>query len=562
MLSHTTKFSNFKKPPSHIFHKMFRHAALANDNFLEEILKSLIIFSKANNLKLYMASEAMPHTKKIVSQYINKKFEILQYKHAFKETKKSFSSLEQLMEKIFWAHIEPDLPNFTQVGSFWTNDTSKPIKITRGNSKDKNIYLKTKFKSLAIIPVLSGKNCAGILEIGGLSKNFFNTINMDIFENTAQIMGVGIHNWQTQSKLRERVKELSCLQKINQIAGDGTKSLNRILQEFVEFIPLAWQHNNIAVAEITLDGFYHNTENFEKCKQKQDSLLIINGKTRGKVEVGYTKSMPKSDEGPFLKEEKNLLEIITRQIAFIIERKDIEQDRLSLQEKLRHADRLATIGQFVSSIAHELNEPLANILGYAQLAKKSKPISKDIEGDLDKIENASLHAREVIKRLLLFSRLTPSAKMEIDINLLVDESIYFFESRCAKENIELTYSLNSKIPHIHCVPIQLKQVLINLIANAIQAMPHGGKLKIRTGLKNKHAVISIEDTGTGISEKVKKKIFTPFFTTKAVGEGTGLGLAVSNEIITAHNGFIIFKNNEQKGTTFEIFLPLNSIGSK
>ncbi|MCK5357317.1 MAG: HAMP domain-containing histidine kinase, partial [Elusimicrobiales bacterium] len=82
------------------------------------------------------------------------------------------------------------------------------------------------------------------------------------------------------------------------------------------------------------------------------------------------------------------------------------------------------------------------------------------------------------------------------------------------------------------------------------------------GLKNKHAVISIEDTGTGISEKVKKKIFTPFFTTKAVGEGTGLGLAVSNEIITAHNGFIIFKNNEQKGTTFEIFLPLNSIGSK
>ncbi|MCG2726284.1 MAG: ATP-binding protein [Elusimicrobia bacterium] len=548
-----------KVKPSLIFHKMFHYAATANNNFLEKILNLLETFPDLDGIKLYISSETLPNTKKIFPQKMNGKFEILQYNPISDKAKKSLSSLEKLKEKIFWAHIKQDSSNFTQTGSFCTNNTSRALDIKNSRSVEKDIPLSTKFKSIAIIPVLSGKRCAAILELASLSKNFFSAINFEIFENTAQIIGLGINNWQTHSELNERVKELSCLQKINTIAGDSSKSLSEILQEIVEFIPLAWQYTDIAAAKIIFDGSYYcSAKNFKKCKQKQEVFIIINKKTRGKVEVGYTKLMPKSDEGPFLKEEMSLLKIITRQIEFIIEQKNIEQDRLLLQEQLRHADRLATIGQLSSSIAHELNEPLTNILGYSQLILKSKSLKKTLRNDILKIEKSSMHAREVIRRVLLFSKTHSANKKEaLDINTLIKENLYIFEAICEKENIKLIVKEQIKLPVINANKTQLKQVLINLIVNAIQAMSKGGTLEIKTSLKNKHILLSIKDTGIGMSEDVKKNIFKPFFTTKKSGEGTGLGLLVCNEIISSYNGFILYKSKENYGTTFEVFIPLN-----
>ena len=163
---------------------MFRFAAMANDDFLEKILKSLVISSKTDGIKFYMVDEAMLNSKKIVSQNISAKFEILQYNQYHK--KNSSSALNKLFEKIFWAHTEASSSNFTQAGSFWTNDTAKPVKLSKSNNK--SLSLKTKFKSIAIIPVLAGKNCAGILKIGSFSKDFFNTLNMEFLENSAQII--------------------------------------------------------------------------------------------------------------------------------------------------------------------------------------------------------------------------------------------------------------------------------------------------------------------------------------------------------------------------------------
>jgi two-component system, NtrC family, sensor kinase len=545
--------------PYAMFHKMFRHAATANDDFLEKILNLLGNFYDMDGIKLYIDNEAILQPKKPLLQKTNLKFEILQYIHKPATTKNPLSALDNLKEKIFWAHIKSDSPNFTQTGSFWTNDTSKAIATENTNSTTKHSLLRTKFKSMAIIPVLSGKSCAAILELGSFSKNFFNAVDIEIFENTAQIIGLGINNWQTRSALHERVKELSCLQKINQIAGDNSKSLKNILQEIVEFIPLAWQYSDIAAAKITLDGaFYSNIKNLEKCKQKQKLPLIINKKTRGKIEIGYVKVMPKSDEGPFLKEEKNLLKIIKKQIEFIIEQKHIEQNRLLLQEKLRHADRLATIGQLSSIIAHELNEPLTNILGYSQLILKAKSLKKPLRDDILKIEKSSMHAREIIKRVLQFSKTQSTNKKETtDINILIKEILYLFEAICLKENIKLIVEQKVKLPDIKANKTQLKQVMINLIVNAIQAMSKGGTLKIKTSLKNKHLLISIKDTGVGMSEDIKKNIFKPFFTTKESGEGTGLGLLVCNEIITSYNGFILYKSKKNCGSTFEVFIPLN-----
>lgn len=147
-----------------------------------------------------------------------------------------------------------------------------------------------------------------------------------------------------------------------------------------------------------------------------------------------------------------MLDTVARQVALIIERRQTEEDKLKLQEQLRHADRLATIGQLAAGVAHELNEPLGSILGFAQLAKKCPGLPKQAEQDIEKIVNASLHAREVVKKLLIFARQMPTQKTKVNLNQIVEEGLYFLESRCVKQGIKLIRSLSPNLPEITADP--------------------------------------------------------------------------------------------------------------
>ncbi len=229
-----------------------------------------------------------------------------------------------------------------------------------------------------------------------------------------------------------------------------------------------------------------------------------------------------------------------------------------LQEQLRHADRLATIGQLAAGVAHELNEPLGNILGFAQLAKKSPKLSTQVEKDLKNIETASLYAREIIKKLMTFARQLPPKKVPVNLNDIVTDGIYFFDARCVKADIQLVCRLAPDLPMITADPGQINQALVNLVVNAIQAMPEGGTLTIETRVTETGIGVVVEDTGTGISEDITNQIFVPFFTTKDINEGTGLGLAVVHGIVTSHGGKITVKTEVGKGTRFLIDLPLTS----
>jgi signal transduction histidine kinase len=170
--------------------------------------------------------------------------------------------------------------------------------------------------------------------------------------------------------------------------------------------------------------------------------------------------------------------------------------------------------------------------------------------------NASLHAREIVRKLLIFARLMPPKKALINLNKVVEEGLYLFESRCKKEGIELIRDLSLDLPEVHADPSQLNQVLVNLVINAVQAMPSGGRLTLRTLHEEDHVSLMVEDTGTGMDGEVLKKIFTPFFTTKDVGQGTGLGLPVVHGIVTSHGGSINVESDVNQGSRFEIKLPL------
>jgi signal transduction histidine kinase len=208
-----------------------------------------------------------------------------------------------------------------------------------------------------------------------------------------------------------------------------------------------------------------------------------------------------------------------------------------------------------AGIAHELNNPLGDILGFAQLASNYPDLDEDVYQDLVKIVKSTLYAREIIKKILYFGRQTHPKEAQTDLNKLIGEWIDFFETRCAKSDIQIVVERCEGLPSVNGDPAQLNQVLVNVVANAIQAMPTGGKLTIKTIFQDDWVSIHVEDTGQGIEEENMDKIFLPFFTTKEVDEGTGLGLSVVYGIVNEHGGRIEVDSKKGQGSIFKIKFP-------
>jgi signal transduction histidine kinase len=159
---------------------------------------------------------------------------------------------------------------------------------------------------------------------------------------------------------------------------------------------------------------------------------------------------------------------------------------------------------------------------------------------------------------MMFARQLPPRKAPVNLNEIVEEGLYFFEARCVKAGIELNRRLAPNLPEITVDAGQINQVLVNLVVNAIQAMRDGGTLTVETRAGKRAIRLCVEDTGIGMSEELRKQIFLPFFTTKDLHEGTGLGLAVVHGIVTSHGGTITVRTKEGKGTRFVIRLPLKA----
>ena len=176
---------------------------------------------------------------------------------------------------------------------------------------------------------------------------------------------------------------------------------------------------------------------------------------------------------------------------------------------------------------------------------------------MNKIESASLHAREIIRKLMLFARQAPSSTKKVNLNQLIADGLYFLAARCKNAGIELNRVLAKDLPDVIADPGQMHQVLVNLVVNAIQASSSGGTVTVETSQDSQHVCMSVTDTGSGMTKDVLNKIFLPFFTTKDVGEGTGLGLPVVHGIITSHGGHIDVKSAPNEGSHFVIRMPIH-----
>jgi signal transduction histidine kinase len=429
----------------------------------------------------------------------------------------------------------------TDGGSYWAR---KPA-----------LQVPAPFKDIAIIPVRLEEECIGLLILKSRKKAFFTAESVRFYEDVSAVLGIALSHQYAKVELRERIKEITCLYGIARVVARPDASFDEIIQGIVQLLPPAWLYPEITCARITLNGRSYETEGFRETPYRQTAGIVVKGERVGSVDVVYLEERLTLDEGPFLSEERSLIDSVAREVAIFHERARAEEEKASLQDQLRHADRLATIGQLAAGVAHELNEPLGNILGFAQLARKSPGLPDLVARDLENIESASLNAREIIKKLMAFARQVPPQKKRVNLNKVVEAALYFFEARSAKSDIRLVRRLAENLPGTTIDPGQITQVLVNLVVNAIQALDRGGTLTVGTGATDEEIFISVGDTGSGMDGEIADKIFLPFFTTKDVDEGTGLGLAVVHGIVTSHGGRIDVETELGKGSTFRVWLP-------
>lgn len=241
----------------------------------------------------------------------------------------------------------------------------------------------------------------------------------------------------------------------------------------------------------------------------------------------------------------------------------------SLEEQLRQSQKLESIGLLAGGIAHDFNNMLTAINGYSELTLRQLKDDDPVRHNIEEIRKAGLRSAELTYQLLAFSRRQLLLPVVIDLNEIIAETTKMLH-RLISEDIEFSTKLNSSLGRVVVDPGQFSQILMNLVVNARDAMPQGGKLVIETTnvflepaytrqhvntLPGAYVLLTVSDTGTGMSDEIKQHIFEPFFTTKEKGRGTGLGLATVYGIIKQSNGNIEVYSEEGVGTTFKIYLP-------
>ena len=247
-----------------------------------------------------------------------------------------------------------------------------------------------------------------------------------------------------------------------------------------------------------------------------------------------------------------LVEPIGKFVFFL---RDLDWFR-KLHDEMLHTERMAGIGKLAADIAHQLNTPLGSILLSSQMLLDENNTTQSRE-DLEKIIRQTKRCKDVVKNLLDLSRKNEDEKIEFSLKPIIERSVDLLLIRFRSKGIKVEQELN---PHhlIYGNPADLEQAFLNLMMNSIDAMPDGGILSIRTAsYRNKQAIIYIEDSGKGIINEIQKKVFDPFFSTKKFGQGTGLGLAMSRQIIESHSGTIEISSEPGRGTMACIVLPMN-----
>jgi signal transduction histidine kinase len=267
---------------------------------------------------------------------------------------------------------------------------------------------------------------------------------------------------------------------------------------------------------------------------------------------------------PINSRQMKLMSAVAQQMAIALQRADLYmelQNSLNTEKlmrtKLIQSERLALAGQLLASVSHELNNPLQAIQNALFLLKEEKRLSEQGSQDLEIVLSETERMASILNRLRSTYRPIQSEELEeAQINDLIENTYALTATLFRHKEIAFEFSPDPELPAVACMPDQIKQVMLNLIMNSVEAMPNGGKLRVQTRNlpEQDQVLIAVTDNGVGIEPDSLEQIFEPFFTNKSTG--TGIGLTITRDIINQHSGEILAENNAQGGATFKVWLPV------
>ena len=239
--------------------------------------------------------------------------------------------------------------------------------------------------------------------------------------------------------------------------------------------------------------------------------------------------------------------------------RQLEENRTEIerlhQGEMARAEHLATIGELAAGLAHEIRNPLAGIAGVVEVMGRELPQASSSRAVLPEVHSEIQHIQAILNDLLAYARPRPPEFHPGDLNATVEQAVFLARQQVRTKPIEITLEPDKKLPRILHDPVQVQQVILNLLLNGIQAIANQGKIAVALRQEGEHAVVCIRDNGRGISRESLPKIFKPFFTTRK--EGTGLGLPLAKGIVESHQGRIQVTSEPERGAQFEVWLPIS-----
>ena len=422
---------------------------------------------------------------------------------------------------------------------------------------DKPSWMQVPPNSIFAFPLLSGSNAVGVLVFLGNNKNAPDEKLGELMRHVATQLGRAV----------ERHRDRETLEK-------SEAYFRRLTENSLDAITILDANSMIVYESPSIEQLFGYAQNEYR---GHEIFEFVHPEDLPNVKVAFANTLDDPSDTPPLRFRfrrkdgewrhiegigKNLLSdpVVA---AVVFNSRDITERR-TLEEQFLQSQKVQALGQLAGGVAHDFNNILTTIIGHAELMLQRLPAGDPLHGNADEIQKAAHRAAGLTRQLLAFSRKQVLQPKVIDMNSVIVEMTKMLQ-RLLGENIKLITNPAPELGHVKADPVQMEQVLLNLAVNARDAMPKGGTLTIQTenvGLgpnteagANDYVLVTVKDTGVGMSLEVQARIFEPFFTTKELGKGTGLGLATCHGIIKQSGGHIGVFSEPGKGATFKVLLP-------